>query len=658
MAQQTPPLSLWKDRYIRFTFILGILFGAAGCLAVAPALLIERGWPFTIRSLATPLAYLGAAFLLSASSFAAAFLMALVRGNALERFRAKSAARRARAHKGRTSPSLSWLETLSRKAFDAISTVAFDMAPLAVTIFCGVTALLAVRDGWSLGALPFLAEPSVLQVFGGTLLCLAFPLLVLERSTANMNAAHAPEAPRINRLLRISVFAVVALGLESLLLSVGLKWSLALGMLTAGLCGIIACEILLRCAVTLFQPAPPREARRAVADSTAAGLLRLRLPRPSQLNLAVKNQFGIDLSRSWALSFVQRALLPLAAVMVLVVWLLSGLTSVGTAERAVYERLGVARAVLHSGLHIHLPWPLGIVRRTEFGAVREIPVVLAYEADPGTTYTPPTPPLADGPAPVEDDRLWTAYHASEGIYLIASATGDQQGFQAVSADLTVVYRVGLSDESAIKAVYNVAEPQVLIRSIAGQLLARHFARYSLFEVLVQNREELAANFRTALQEQLDSLDSGIEAIAVIVEAIHPPAGAAFSYHNVQAAEIESRADIARARGNAITSIKSAETQALRLYAEAGAVSEEQMQLARRESTLFAGERGAYEQNRRTFLLERWLEKLSRNLIGTDLLIVDHRLGGANAPTIDLRPTAPAVTQYVPPPSPPSDEDHQ
>ena len=143
-----------------------------------------------------------------------------------------------------------------------------------------------------------------------------------------------------------------------------------------------------------------------------------------------------------------------------------------------------------------------------------------------------------------------------------------------------------------------------------------------------------------------------------VQALHPPAGAAFSYHNVQAAEIESRASMARARGNAISSIKGAETQALQLSAQAAGTAEEQLQEALRESTLFASERASFERNRTTFLFERWLEKLSRNLAGSDLLIVDHRLAGAGAPTIDLRPIAPGTPPYIPPAPPASPEDHQ
>lgn len=59
--------------------------------------------------------------------------------------------------------------------------------------------------------------------------------------------------------------------------------------------------------------------------------------------------------------------------------------------------------------------------------------------------------------------------------------------------------------------------------------------------------------------------------------------------------------------------------------------------ARGDAALFAGERRAFRQGGQAFLLERWFSDLMRALGGTELLIVDHRLAGGPAPTIDLRP---------------------
>ena len=80
---------------------------------------------------------------------------------------------------------------------------------------------------------------------------------------------------------------------------------------------------------------------------------------------AAFRQLGIELRRSWALRFLRRATVPLIAGMVILAWAVTGLTSLPLDRRAVYERFGVPVAVFGPGLHLHLPWPFGLLRPVE-----------------------------------------------------------------------------------------------------------------------------------------------------------------------------------------------------------------------------------------------------------------------------------------------------
>src|SRR5262249_10561854 len=157
-------------------------------------------------------------------------------------------------------------------------------------------------------------------------------------------------------------------------------------------------------------------------------------------------------------------MMPLAVFMAIAAWAVTGLTALGLDERAVYERLGAPVAVFGPGFHVHLPWPLGIVRRVELGTVHEIPVVFP-SADHQTASraqaaeTPIHTTSAEDQPPRPADRLWDASHPSEASYLIASETQGKQSFQIVNIDLRVVYRTGISDEAAKQAAYAVAEPE-------------------------------------------------------------------------------------------------------------------------------------------------------------------------------------------------------
>jgi regulator of protease activity HflC (stomatin/prohibitin superfamily) len=170
----------------------------------------------------------------------------------------------------------------------------------------------------------------------------------------------------------------------------------------------------------------------------------------------------------------------------------------------------------------------------------------------------------------------------------------------------------------------------------GQLLVRYFARYTLPDVLGQSRDAFTREFRVALQDQLDRLSSGIEAIAVVIEAIHPPAGAASAYHNVQAAEILANSQIAVQRASAIHSIKSAQQGAMEDRNKASAAAAELVTQARSESLLFDADRQARQRDGEAFLFERRFERLASGLAKSESIVVDHRLKGQNGPVIDLR----------------------
>jgi regulator of protease activity HflC (stomatin/prohibitin superfamily) len=243
---------------------------------------------------------------------------------------------------------------------------------------------------------------------------------------------------------------------------------------------------------------------------------------------------------------------------------------------------------------------------------------------------------AEGLPPTTADRLWDTSHPSEQSYLIASEAHGDQSFQIVDADLRVVYRVGLSDRAAMDSAYRVENPENLIRAAVGQLLVQYFSRYTLLDVLGQNRETFANDLRVALQDQLDRLSSGIEAIAVVVEAIHPPPGAASAYHNVQAAEIFASSAISLKRADAVRTMKAATRFAADVHNNTSAFAAELVGQAQSESILFKSDRAARKRNGESFLLERRFERLVSGLAKSELIVVDHRVSNRNPPTIDLR----------------------
>lgn len=504
-------------------------------------------------------------------------------------------------------------------------------------------ALVCLEATWDL-ALPGSNLSRLASVAGGASLLLAFCLLVLERQLSGQQAEW-PEAAPLAQMTRV-VIAVLLVGAVCLFFSSEQRaWTARLAVVIGLLPGLVAAELLIRAALSVFSQRNLRIEPRLTAGSFVAGLLCWP-PQPLQaLQHELHNRFGIDLRQIWAFTYMRRAFLPVLAAVSALGWALSGVHEIPMQGRGIYERFGKPVQVLGPGLHAGLPWPFGRVLAVEYGVVHELATSVVTA---GANDLVPASDSAEGPAPASTNRLWDASHVNEKSQVIASSAGDKQGFQIVNMDVRLVYRIGLTDQAAMAATYNSADVPMLIRSTASRVLVHDFASRTLDQLLGEQRADLAKDIGDAIQADLTRLDSGVEILATVVEAIHPPAGAANAYHAVQAAQIGAQALIARERGAASSTTNVAQLNALVAHDNATASAREVMAGAEAAQLRFSAEQQGYAKAGQAFLLEHYLAQLSQGLARSKLLVLDHRLGGANnAPTIDLRtftlpadPTAP------------------
>lgn len=508
-----------------------------------------------------------------------------------------------------------------------------------------VLALLGIFQVWDL-TLPAGSTSAVSNLGAGFLLLLAFGLLVCERQVAQHANEQWPEARSLAQLMRALLATLILSALAVFLRTPDALWPMRLAVLIGLLPALIAVELLIRAIASLFSPRRPRVEPRLLADSLVANLLRWP-PQPLQaLQHELRNRFGIDLRQVWAFTYMRRAFLPVLAVIALIGWALTGVREVPIDGRGIYERFGEPVTVFGPGLHTGLPWPFGKMIAAENGQVHE----LATSVEAGAAA--PVPVTAEGPAPEIANRLWDATHVNDKAQVIASSQGGQQGFQIVNLDVRFVYRIGLDDSQIIAATYHNADIPSLIRSTASRVLVHEFASRTLDELLGEQRNELGSEIGTAVQRDLHTLGSGVEILATVVEAIHPPAGAANAYHGVQAAQIAAQALIARERGAASQQRNEAELQASTLQDNADAGAREINAQAEAADRRFSAEQQAFASAGQAFVLEQYLSQLSLGLVNAKLLVVDHRLGSVQAPTLDLRtftlPVDPASPAKVAP----------
>jgi len=455
-----------------------------------------------------------------------------------------------------------------------------------------------------------------------------FITLVTERHLAATSREAWPEAQAIAPVLRL-VMAVQCLSLPAFVFPT-LNTALLIN-LPAVLVLLVALEFLLRGLFSLFMPPRAEEAEPVYLPKSQLAAQLVWPPRPLLfLQHEIHQRFGIDLRQLWALTVLKRAFIPVMTVMAICGWLLTGFQQVATTQRGIYERFGKPVAVLPAGLHYGLPWPFGRVMLTENGQVHE----LAAGEEPDTAAEPLT--SAEGNAPQSADRLWDAIHSFDKAQIIASQSDDQQSLQIINSDVRFMWRIGLSDDAALAATYRSNDLPALIRSTASQVLVHQFSSMTLEQLLGEQRNLLASQINRAVQQKLNALHSGVELLSTVVEAIHPPAGAADAFHGVQAAQISAQALVSRERGHAADLAASAQIESTTRQNQAQMNAADAISTAQATAVRFAAQKQAAAQSGQVFIDELWFSQLRQTLGHSPLLIIDSRIGAGTPPTIDLR----------------------
>jgi regulator of protease activity HflC (stomatin/prohibitin superfamily) len=514
------------------------------------------------------------------------------------------------------------------------------------------------------GVVAWLSWPTTAAVPGGfglgfALLLISFPVLVLERRLTLVGSSGTtsdlPEAAGLSRILRLFMWTLVVVGAAEIARSLGAN--VAIWALWAQTIVVIAvaAELALRVAAAPFLPAASINEARGLADSALAGLALPRLGAGKGGATELKERFGIDLSQSWALRFVRRVSIPLLAALLVIGWLLSGVTTLSLQERGVYERLGAPVAVLKSGLHVHLPYPFGIVRRVGFGQVYELAIgvnkgAVDAAANNGSAIIDDVKsadraealPLKRLAADILDtssfDRIWRREHAADAVYIVPSDGGDaaSRAAHVLNSDVRVFYRIGLDDQAARAALYGVVSPEETVLLAARRQLARVFATRSLMQAIGEDREQLGAGVRRALQQELTASGSGLEVLAVTIDSIHPPKEAAAAYHGVQEAAIIADRGVSEARGNAVTVMSEKIIEASDARNKAAWSAANLIAKAKVETTLFNADAQSWRSASKVLALERWLKVMGNGMSNAQLDIIDHRLRLLDGPVLDMR----------------------
>ncbi len=266
-----------------------------------------------------------------------------------------------------------------------------------------------------------------------------------------------------------------------------------------------------------------------------------------------------------------------AALIVAVIWLLTGIYFVGASEQGIVLRFGQYVNRTGPGMHYHLPWPIETAYTLDVTHQRQINIGYrtAQDTDDAT---------AQEDMPTEANML----------------TGDEN-------IIDINFTVGWVIRDAGDYLFNVEDPDATIKAVAESAMREVVGRSAFENILTQDRETIQIEVKALMQKTLDGYGAGVTITNVNMQKADPPGEVIAAYRDVQAAradqermrnEAEGYANkvIPEARGRAARIVQDAEAYRQQVIAEASGQS-------RRFLSVLAQYRTAPDITRRRIYLE-------------------------------------------------------
>lgn len=328
---------------------------------------------------------------------------------------------------------------------------------------------------------------------------------------------------------------------------------------------------------------------------------------------------GLSLRASWATTFVRRTIVPLFAVLVLIVWTMSGIVMVETNQFAVREDFGrLVEAPLGPGLHWTLPWPMGSIRSFPVKTISTMQIGFKDETMGGR---------------MEQTKalLWTKAHDQEFALVLAN------GAEVVAVNAVVYYKIHENRDEFLDYVYHAQNPEVALESFAYRVLMEQTRSATLDEVLTFNREQFVSRVTLLLRQYSAENHLGIDVIDVALVNLHPPVQAATSYLDTISASIDANRSEIEAQGEVDVQLHDVQRQSVSRINEARIDASRQTAGAVADTAWYAASQEVYRSEGEAFKKRIVLDALQQILGDKKIVLVDPAMTyGAEEVLLDLR----------------------
>ncbi len=290
-------------------------------------------------------------------------------------------------------------------------------------------------------------------------------------------------------------------------------------------------------------------------------------------------------------------LIPIAAI----VWLATGVYTVGPEEQAALRTFGRFVAIADQGLHWHWPGPVGTRNVVPVTTTRRLELGFRSAAN-GSSTTPVQieSEMITGDENIVDVQVVVQYRISNLRNFLFEVDDPGDPDREVSP--------GLPDGETLRDI-----AQTAVRQVVG-------AR-DIDDVLTTEKEQVQASILEKMRELTRDYNAGIDVLQVLLQNVNPPAEVQDAFEDVVRAREDRERDINLAEAYKAAQIPQATGSAAQIVEEADGFKRGRIERARGEAEGFKAILAGYEESPNVTRTRLYLEAIERILANKSKIVL-------------------------------------
>jgi len=280
-------------------------------------------------------------------------------------------------------------------------------------------------------------------------------------------------------------------------------------------------------------------------------------------------------------------------LIILALWLITGVYSVGPDEVGVVRTFGKVTRVTQSGLRYHLPFPIEKVDTPKVTEVKRTEVGFRH---------------------IGNQQFKKVEH--ESLML----TGDEN---IVDAEIIVQYKIG----DAVKYLFNFVKPELTMREASESALRTVIGQHTIDEALTTGKYQIQEETKTLMQKIVDKYETGIQIVAVQLQSVAPPKQVEAAFKDVASAKEDKNRKINEAQGYRNDVIPKARGEAQAMLRAAEGFKEARIKRAQGDVAKFSAMLIEYRKAKDVTRKRLYLEAMEEILPGVKKYIVPNDKDG-------------------------------